>query len=54
MLLRGNSLIALCDIAPVDNLPNGFHIVGPHVFILQVVGVLPDIDALEEAQALSC
>src|SRR6266576_672664 len=30
---------------PVDDVPPGLEVVGPAVLVLQVVGVLPDVDA---------
>lgn len=36
--------VSLGDILPVDYIPNSFQVVGPDVFILQVVSVLPYVD----------
>src|SRR6202030_500085 len=33
------------DRVPVDHVPPGFDIIGPAVLVIQVVGVLPNIDA---------
>ena len=38
-------LESLADILPVGDIPDGFHVVGTHVLILQVICVLPHIDA---------
>src|SRR5207253_10159497 len=35
---------ALVDAVPVDGVPPGGHVVGTPVLVLQVVGVLPDVD----------
>ena len=40
-----SSLETLADILPVDDIPDGLHIVGPHVLVLKVVGMLPHVDA---------
>lgn len=37
--------VSLADVLPVDDVPDGFQIVGPDVFVLQVVRVLPHVDA---------
>ena len=42
-----SSLISFGDLVPVDNLPDLFHIVGPNVKVVEVVGVLPDVDGEE-------
>src|SRR5690606_5737410 len=41
----GLSLQALVDGVPVDDVPPGREVVGALVLVLQVVGVLPDVDA---------
>lgn len=38
------------DVVPVGNVPNGLYVGGAHVFILQVVGMLPDVNAEEGDQ----
>ena len=40
----------LADVIPVENLEKGFDVVGAAVLVLQVVGVLPDIDAEDGTQ----
>lgn len=45
------SLETLAHILPVDDVPDGLHVVRPDVFVLQVVGVLPDVDAQEWDEA---
>ena len=37
----------LGDVLPVRDLPDRLHIVGTHVLVLQVVSMLPDVDAKE-------
>lgn len=41
---------ALSDSLPVDNLPDGLEVVGADVLVLEVVGVLPDINAQQGDQ----
>src|SRR5262245_46730037 len=36
---------SLGHVVPVDHVPPGIHVIGPLVLVLQVVGVLPDVDA---------
>src|SRR5262245_39089231 len=36
-----------CDLAPVDDVPERVQVVGALVLVLEVVGVLPDVDAEE-------
>lgn len=43
-LLLG-SLKSLCNIFPVYNVPYGFNVVRSDVFVLEIVCMLPDIDA---------
>mmetsp|Transcript_14257 Transcript_14257/g.35930 ORF Transcript_14257/g.35930 Transcript_14257/m.35930 type:complete len:255 (-) Transcript_14257:209-973(-) len=38
-------LVSLFDVLPVDDLPDGLDVVWPHVLVLEVVGVLPNIDS---------
>src|SRR5919198_5986758 len=45
-------LVALGDLAPVDGVPPRVDVVGAPVLVLQVVGVLPDVDADERGLAL--
>ena len=37
-------LVSLSNVLPVDHFPDGFDVLRPHVLVLQVVGVLPDIN----------
>lgn len=37
----------LGHVPPVGHLVDGLHVVGPHVLVLQVVGVLPNVDTEE-------
>src|SRR5215210_1462469 len=46
------ALEALLDILPVDRVPPGRQVVGAPVLVLQVVGVLPDVDAQERRRAI--
>lgn len=41
---------ALSDSLPVDDLPDGLEVVGADVLVLEVVGVLPDINAQQGDQ----
>lgn len=43
-LLLFGSLETFAHVLPVDNVPDGLHIVRSHVFVLQVVGMLPDVN----------
>lgn len=45
MVLLLGSLKALINIFPVYNVPYGFNIVGSDIFVLQIVRMLPDINA---------
>lgn len=46
VLLLG-SLETFAHILPVDHVPDGLDIVWPHIFVLEIVGVFPHIDAKE-------
>ena len=39
------------DVLPVDDVPNRVYVVGPHVLVLQVIRVLPDVDAEKRREA---
>src|SRR5436190_14655829 len=43
--LSAGALEVLAGLRPVDDIPPGVDVVGPLVLVLQVVGVLPDVDA---------
>src|SRR5712692_3338916 len=43
--LPARSAKALVDLRPVDDVPPGVDVVGTAVLILQIVGVLPHVDA---------
>lgn len=53
--LRTKALAVLVEAVssslPVDDLPNGLEVIGAHVFVLKIVGVLPDIDSQKRDQA---
>src|SRR5690349_20404113 len=40
----GGFLVAAVDLVPVDDVPEGLDVLGPAVLVLEVVGVLPDVD----------
>src|SRR5579862_8896262 len=42
----------LIDLRPVDDVPPGVDVIGPAVLVLQVVRVLPDIDAEDDVLAV--
>src|SRR5262245_3631258 len=48
-LLRGRE--PLTDVIPVDHLEERIDVVGPFVLILQVIGVLPDVDSEDRGTA---
>lgn len=39
------SLETFVHVLPVDYVPNGLDIVWPHILVLKVVGMLPDVDS---------
>jgi hypothetical protein len=41
----------LCDVLPVSDGVDGLHVIGPDVLVLEVVGVLPDVDAKQGNEA---
>ncbi len=47
----GSAVEALRDLVPVDDVPERVEVVGALVLVLQVVGVLPDVDAEERRLA---
>jgi hypothetical protein len=42
-----SSLVTLLNILPVHNAPNGLEVIGANILVLEIVGVLPDIDTKE-------
>src|SRR3954469_13746442 len=48
----GDRLVALGDLAPVDGVPPRVDVVGAPVLVLQVVGVLPDVNAQQRGLPL--
>ena len=50
-VLIGCGLVALGDAAPIDDVPPALDVRGPPVLVLEVVGVLPDVDAEQRRQA---
>ena len=36
--------VPLIDSAPVDDLPEGFHVISPDILVLEIIGVLPYVD----------
>lgn len=49
----GCTVEPLCHILPVDNIPNGLDVVGANILVLEVVGMLPDINAKQRNQTCS-
>src|SRR5579884_4531102 len=49
----GDPAEALGDLGPVDHVPPGLDVVGPAVLVLEVVGVLPHVDAQQRRLALA-
>lgn len=45
-LLFGN-LKTVAHVLPVDYVPDSLNIVGPHILVLKVVGMLPYVNAKE-------
>src|SRR4029077_6691526 len=43
--------VAAVDLVPVDDVPEGLDVFGPAVLVLQVVGVLPDVEAEDRGVA---
>ena len=41
----------LCDVFPVGNVPDGLDIVRTNILVLEVVGVLPYVDAEQRNQS---
>ena len=39
------------DYVPVDYVPKLFEIIGSHVFVVDVVGVLPDVESQQRVEA---
>lgn len=44
-------LVAFVDVGPVDDVEEGFDVVGAQVLVLQVVGVLPHVQTKQRHQA---
>src|SRR5262245_20894491 len=51
-LLLQRHLVAFAHLIPVDHVPPGLEVVGAAVLVVEVVGVLPDIDAEDRELAL--
>ena len=51
-LLLQRRFVALVDGVPVDHVPPGGDVVGAAVLVLQIVGVLPDVDAQDRRLAV--
>ena len=49
---RSGRRVQLVDVVPVDDVPEGVEVVGAFVLVLQVVGVLPDVDAEQRRGAV--
>jgi hypothetical protein len=45
LALSLSTSITLFDVFPVNDLPNSLHVIGAYVFVLQIVSMLPDVDA---------
>lgn len=37
----------VADVVPADHVPNGLHVVRSHVLVLEIIGMLPHINAQE-------
>lgn len=46
-ILLFGSLETLAHVLPVNDIPDSLNVVRPHIFVLQVVGMLPYIDTEE-------
>src|SRR3954452_17348129 len=45
-------LVAAADLGPVDDVPPGGEVIGAPVLVVEVVGLLPDVDAEQRGVAL--
>ncbi len=44
-----DQLVPLIDCSPVDDVPKGLHVIGPHILVFEIISVLPDIDDQKRA-----